>query len=326
MAIGIVSVGGYVPPDVIGNATIGNWAHVTEDWIESRTGIKERRYARDDMATSDMAVNAARPLVADPEVKENVGVVVLATATPDQPQPATASFVQDGLGLRAVPAFDVNAVCSGFLYSLTVAEAMMANRCDAKYGLVVGADKFSSIMDRDDPRTVSLFGDGAGAVLLGHVPDAYGIQGAALLADGGAADLVRVEGGGTRHPLDSDSLDAGEQLFRMEGRAVRDWGLQFVPKVVQDALSQAGWSAADVDRVILHQGNTRLVEALAEALGISDDKVALTAPEFGNTAAASIPLTLFEEHNRRPLRRGERVLLASVGGGMTAAALAMTWY
>ncbi|AQW56391.1 3-oxoacyl-ACP synthase III family protein [Streptomyces violaceusniger] len=326
MPIGIVSIGGYVPPLVVNNEQIGRWAVTEEGWIESRTGIAERRYAEEDVSTSELATRAALPLLKNPGVAESVGALVLATATPDQPQPATASFVQRRLGLKQVPSFDVNAVCSGFLYGLTVAEALMATRVGADYALVIGADKYSSIMDRADRRTVSLFGDGAGAVLLGRVPEGYGIQGASLIADGEAASLVRVEAGGTRRPLTAERLQAGEHFFRMEGRAVRDWGLQFVPKAAQQALEQAGMSIEAIDRVVFHQGNTRLVHSLAEAMGVEQDRLAITAPTLGNTAAASIPLTLARDHAHRPLRRGERVLLAAVGGGMTAAATVLTWY
>ncbi|KEF16089.1 3-oxoacyl-ACP synthase [Streptomyces rimosus] len=326
MPIGITSVGGYVPPHVVDNAQIGRWAEVSEDWIQSRTGILQRRYGSDELTTSDMATRAARPLLEDASLRQRVGVVILAPATRDQPQPATATFVQGQLGLHAVPAFDVNAVCSGFLFGMAIAEALLTTRGVSDHALVIGADKYSTIIDRADRRTVSLFGDGAGAVLLGPVPDGYGIQGASLLADGRATSFVRVEAGGTRPPLTPERRKAGEHLFRMEGRSVRDWGLQFVPKAVHEALHQAHLTVDEIDRAVFHQGNTRLVYSLADEIGIEHSKLALTAPCYGNTAAASIPLTLKEEHAQRPLQRGDRVLLASVGGGMTAAAMVLTWY
>ena len=251
--------------------------------------------------------------------------MVVATTTPDQPQPATAVFVQDKLGLQEVPAFDLNAVCSGFLYALDVADALLTAHPDWASVLVIGADKYSDIMDRGDRRTVSLFGDGAGAVLLGRVPEGHGVRGSALAADGRARDYVRVEAGGSRRP-DREGADPAAHLFRMDGRAVRSWALQVVPKVVDRALHQAGLGVDDIDRVVFHQGNTRLVESLADALGIERGKVALSAPLLGNTAAASIPLTLHQEQARRPFQRGENILLAAVGGGMTAAASVLTWY
>ncbi|MFI2027690.1 3-oxoacyl-ACP synthase III family protein [Streptomyces buecherae] len=326
MPVGIVSVSGYIPKKVISNSEIASETGVSEEWIESRTGILERRYAADELATSDLAVRAAEPLLRDDSVRQDVGAVIVATATPDQPQPATASFVQSGLRLPPIPAFDVNAVCSGFLYALSVGEGLMSAHSITGNALIIGSDKFSSIMDKADPRTVSLFGDGAGAVLLGQVPDGYGIQGRSLIADGSASQFVRVEGGGSRSPLDAEAIASGGRFFRMEGRAVREWALQFVPKAVHEALLQAGLSIGDLDRVVFHQGNTRMVQSLAAELGIATEKVALTAPLWGNTAAASIPLTLARENDQRRLRRGERVLLASVGGGMTAAAMCLTWF
>ncbi|WP_428935937.1 3-oxoacyl-ACP synthase III family protein [Streptomyces sp. ACT015] len=326
MPLGILDVSGYVPRQVVGNSDISSRAGVDKGWIESRTGILERRYAPDRVATSDLAVQAAEPLVRDKSVRQRMGAVIVATATPDQPQPATASFVQAGLQLPPLPAFDVNAVCSGFLYAIAAAEGVLAAQPSAAYALVIGADKFSSIMDPNDPRTVSLFGDGAGAALLGQVPEGYGIRGKALVADGATADFVRVEGGGTRAPLDPEAISAGDQLFRMDGRAVKEWALQFVPKVVDEALLQAGESIDDMDRVIFHQGNANLVQSLATKIGIPPEKVALTAPFWGNTAAASIPLTLSHENELRGIRRGEKILLASVGGGMTAAAVVLTWF
>ncbi|GGX44694.1 3-oxoacyl-ACP synthase III family protein [Streptomyces chryseus] len=326
MGIGIVAVGGYVPPGTVDNEKISEWTGTDPAWVESRTGISERHYAPEEMSTSEMAVAAAAPLLEDTRLRARIALLVTATSTPDQPQPATAVLVQQQLDLPILPAFDVNAVCSGFLYAMATAQALMAQRASGDCALVVGADKYSTIMDRSDRKTVSLFGDGAGAVVLGHVPDGYGIHGVALLADGQSTSLVRVEAGGTRKPLTPERMENGDHLFRMDGRAVREWGLQFVPKAVNEALEQAGLTVSDMDRVVLHQGNTRLVEALGQALGVPEDKLALTAPDYGNTAAASIPLTLFSEHSRRPFSRGERILLASVGGGMTAGAIVLTWY
>ncbi|MFJ2060104.1 3-oxoacyl-ACP synthase III family protein [Streptomyces sp. NPDC087908] len=326
MGIGILSVGGYVPPTVVDNEQISEWAGTDPEWVAARTGISERHYAPAGMATSEMAAEAAAPLLEDESLRTRIGLLITATSTPDQPQPATAVMVQQRLDLPVLPAFDVNAVCSGFLYALATARAMLAQQDGGECALVVGADKYSTIMDRTDRKTVSLFGDGAGAVVLGPVPDGYGIHAVALLADGQSTSLVRVEAGGTRKPLTAQRVADGEHLFRMDGRAVRDWGLQFVPKAVDEALDHAGLTVGDIDRVVFHQGNTRLVEALGREMGIPQDKLALTAPEYGNTAAASIPLTLSHEHARKPFTRGERILLASVGGGMTAGAVVLTWY
>ncbi|MFJ3644502.1 3-oxoacyl-ACP synthase III family protein [Streptomyces murinus] len=327
MAIGVISVGAHLPERVVTNREIAAWANVTEQWVAERTGILERHYAAAGEATSDLALPAARAALSEagPEARERLAALIVATCTPDHPQPSTAAIVQAGLGLPALPAFDVNAVCSGFLYALTLAKALL-NGQHEQYALVVGADVFSRLMDRSDRKTVSLFGDGAGAVVLGPVPESYGIHASTLLANGELHDYVKVAAGGSRTPLDERARSAGEHLFRMDGRAVREYAMTTLHKVVGQTLAECGAQIEDVDRVVLHQANTRLLEAFAAEAGIHPDKVALTAPNLGNTAAASVPLTLYHTHRARPLERGERVLLASIGGGMTAAATLMTWY
>ncbi|MFC1436241.1 3-oxoacyl-ACP synthase III family protein [Streptacidiphilus sp. N1-3] len=330
MAMGLLGLGGHVPPVVINNAQVAEWTGVDENWIVERTGILERRYREPGTTTSDLALHAAREaLAARPGSENRLGLIIVATSTPDQPQPATGVVLQNKLGLSDIPAFDVNAVCSGFLYALAVADSMLSARL-ARQGsdcaLVVGTDIYSSLMNRTDRRTVSLFGDGAGAVLLGPVPEGYGVLGWRLAAHGEYRDLVEVPAGGTRMAVDARAREAGEHLFRMKGREVRDYALGILPKVVGEALDQSGIRLEDVDRFILHQANTRLVEACIQELGVDPDRVPLTAPHFGNTAAASIPLTLRAEHERRPFRRGERLVLAGVGGGMTAGAVVVRWY
>lgn len=330
MSLGLLGLGGYVPPLVIDNAQVAQWTGKQESWIDERTGIVERRYREAGTVTSDLALHAARQaLAAQPEARERLGLIIVATSTPDQPQPSTGAILQDKLGLSDIPAFDINAVCSGFLYSLAVADSMLAAQLSGQGGdhaLVVGADIYSSLMDRTDARTVSLFGDGAGAVLLGPVPAGYGVLGWRLVTHGEYRGLVEVPAGGTRAELDARARTAGEHLFRMRGREVRDYALRTLPKVVGEALDRAGIRLEDVDRFILHQANTRLVEACCREMGIDPARVPLTAPHFGNTAAASIPLTLRAEHERRPFRRGERLVLAGVGGGMTAGAVVVRWY
>jgi 3-oxoacyl-[acyl-carrier-protein] synthase-3 len=329
MGFGFLGLGGHVPPLVIDNRQVAEWTGVEESWIVERTGILERRYREPGTATSDLAVHAAREALAALPDTGRLGVMVVATSTPDQPQPSTGAILQDKLGLSDVPAFDVNAVCSGFLYALAVADSMLSARLaegGGDHALVVGSDMYSSLMDRTDRRTVSLFGDGAGAVLLGPVPDGYGVLGWRLAAHGEHRELVQVTAGGTRTPLDARSREAGEHLFRMRGREVRDYALGVLPKVIGEALDSAGVALAEVDRFILHQANTRLVEACTRELGVDPDRVPLTAPQFGNTATASIPLTLRAENGLRPFRRGERLVLAGVGGGMTAGAVVVRWY
>lgn len=327
MPVGIVATGAYVPPRTIENKEISVWADTTETWLTERTGIHQRRYAEPGTTTSDLASEAVHDLFGKyPEARADTGLIVLATSTPDQPQPATAARLQHRIGLSGLPSLDVNAVCSGFVYALAVAEALLLRGTAGPAALVVGADMYSTIMDRTDRRTVSLFGDGAGAVLLAPVPQGYGIHATRVVTDSDHHELVEVTAGGTREPLDAAAREAGRHLFRMNGPAVLGYAMQRVPKVIDEALDAAGVGLDDIDRLILHQGNTRMLEGLARHLGVDMDKVPLTAPKWGNTGAASIPVTLQDAHEQRPLERGERILLASVGGGMTAGASVLTWY
>lgn len=330
MRLGFLGLGGHVPPVVVDNGQIADWTGVEKSWVVERTGILERRYREPGTATSDLALHAAREaLTVLPGAQDRLGLIIVATSTPDQPQPSTGAILQNKLGLTNVPAFDVNAVCSGFIYALAVADSMLSARMSGQGGdcaLVVGADIYSSLMNRTDRRTVGLFGDGAGAVLLGPVPDEYGVLGWRLATHGEHRDLVEVQAGGTRTPLDARARDAGEHLFRMQGRAVREYALRVLPKVISEAIDSVGLRLEEVDRLILHQANTRLVETCCRELGIDPARVPLTAPLFGNTAAASVPLTLRAAHERRPFQRGERLVLAGVGGGMTAGAVVARWY
>lgn len=326
MGVGVVGLGMSVPRQVVNNRTVAAWAATTTEWIENRTGVLERRYASPGVVTSDLGAAAVRACLLDAGVAAGqVGVVVVATSTPDQPQPATAVHVQRKAGLPAGAAFDVNAVCSGFIYGLVTAAGLLQMGPGNEIAVCVGADIYSRIMNRADRKTVSLFGDGAGAVAMTAVPDGYGLLGHSLTADGSTADYVRVPAGGSAMPASEGTVRTAAHTFHMDGRAVRDFALTTVPKTVEDALSSAGVTVDEIDRVIIHQGNVNLVRALGRELGVPDDKLAFTADMFGNTAAASISLTLAHSHQRSPLRRDELVLLASIGGGMTTGAAVLRW-
>jgi 3-oxoacyl-(acyl-carrier-protein) synthase III len=327
MAVGVLAVGSHVPEQVIDNDEISAWTGAPAGWVAERTGIHHRRYAAAGAVTSDLARDAAaRVLAQRPEARDQISALIVATCTPDVPQPATAAVLQHKLGLRSIPAFDVNAVCCGFLYGLRIADGLLAGAAPGDQVLVVGADMFSTIMNRDDRRTVSLFGDGAGAVLVGRVPDGYGLLATRLITDGEFHHYVGVEAGGTRTPLDDRARSAGDHLLRMDGRSIKDYAIATLGKLVGGILEDVGLNIADIDRFVLHQANVRLLEAFAADNGIDPAKVVLTAPDLGNTAVASIPITLDAAGAQRPFQRGEHVLMAAIGGGMTAAATLLRWY
>ncbi|WP_024806039.1 3-oxoacyl-ACP synthase III family protein [Nocardia sp. BMG51109] len=324
MAVGIVAMSGYVPSREIAATDIAEWTGADAQRIIERTGVGLRRYAAPGQATSDLAVRAVRGLPDfDPAT---IRYLIVATSTPDQPQPSTAAIVQGKLGLEGVPAFDVNAVCTGFLYALVIGSRLLDAGDDDGMVLMVGADRYSGIVDRTDWRTCALFGDGAGAVLLGQVPDGFGIRGHTLTAHGSHRDLVGVAAGGSARPTTGDELAAGADRFRMQGRPVKEYALDALPEVVDSALALSGLEVGDVHRAFLHQGNVRLVEACADVLKLSRDRVPITADRFGNTAAASIPLTMVADRDDTAFARGEHYLLAGIGGGMTAGAVVATWY
>jgi 3-oxoacyl-[acyl-carrier-protein] synthase-3 len=328
MEIGITALGAYVPGRIIDNATISGWTGATETWITERTGVEERRYAGPQQTTSDLALQASLGALAQcPGLDAaELDLIVVGTSTPDQPQPATATILQNKLGLRGMPAFDLNAVCSSFIYGLSVAHAWLASRRPTGHALVVGVDRYSTIMDRSDRRTVTLFGDGAGAAVLGPVPDGFGVRASRLIAHGEHHELVEVVAGGTREPLDVDALAGNRHLFRMNGRAVKDYAVRFVTDLVTDVLNEAGLDADEISHYVFHQGNPRLVEAFRDALDLDPARVPIVAGRYGNTAASSIPLTLATLDREERLVRGEHVVLAAVGGGMTGGAAVMTWH
>lgn len=327
MPVGILGFGAHAPADVIDNEVIGSWTGASPEWIEERTGILRRRYARPETRTSDLAHLAVLDLLrARPTAVDEADALIVATSTPDQPQPATAAILQDRIGRTGIPAFDLNAVCSGFLFGLEVATALVERVAGPRTVLLVAADKYSSIMDRRDRRTVSLFGDGAGAVLVGRVPEGYGVHAVRTVTHGQLRELVEVVGGGTRRPLDPEAFAAGEHLFRMQGRQVKAYALETLPPLIDDVLGSSGMTLSDVDRFVFHQANPRLLESLVKSMGIDLGRVEFTAPDFGNTGSASILITLRAAHENRLVVRGERILFAAVGGGMTAGAAVTTWY
>ncbi|WP_336214984.1 3-oxoacyl-ACP synthase III family protein [Nonomuraea sp. LPB2021202275-12-8] len=327
MAVGVVGLGAYVPERVITNAHVSRWTGMPEEWIEERTGIVERRYVTAGTATSDLALVAANEaLDGEPDSRERLGALVVATTTPDVPQPATAAILQHKLHLKSVPAFDVNAACSGFVYALAIAEGLLKAHRSGGRALVVGADILSSVTNRKDRRTASLFGDGAGAMLLGEVPPGYGFLTTRMITDGEYHHVVGVDAGGTRMELDEEARAGGKHYVHMDGRTVKNWVLPTLRKLVEQVLDDCGLELGDISRFVFHQANGRMLETLAADLGVGLDRVPLTTRRYGNIGGASVPFTLHESHRLRPLERGERILLAAAGAGLCAGATILHWY
>jgi 3-oxoacyl-[acyl-carrier-protein] synthase-3 len=308
-SVGIVGLGAYLPGAPVGNDAIGEETGADLEWIRDRIGIDTRHYAAPDELTSEVATRAARQAVEGSSVDPDL--VVLATITADSQIPASACYVQDQLGLHGVPALDVNAACSGFVYALVTAAGMVHSGV-ARRPLVIGADIFTRCVNPTDRRTAPLFGDGAGAVQLGPVPAGYGILAAELWADGSQAPLATLPHTGA--------------WFEMNGRGVSDVVMRVGPKVLHAALAKAGVRLEQLNRLLVHQANPHMVRRLSEFVGLAEDVVPDYGRRTGNIASASVPVTLALAHQERPFRDGDLIAMVAVGAGMTAGAVIARWY
>jgi 3-oxoacyl-[acyl-carrier-protein] synthase-3 len=291
------------------------------DWIVQRTGILARHHVEPGQATSDLAIAAARSCLADAGVSaDEIDFIIVATMTPDHYTPSSSALVQSALGCRC-PAIDVNAACSGFMYALIIGAQFVKTGC-ARNVLVIGADVMSMVVDPQDKKTYPLFGDGGGATLLtpddsGRGGESCGILSYRLASEGELSQLLVVPAGGSRLPINSSVLENREQYLRMEGKAVFKWAVRLIPEVTQELLGQAGLTLGDVDLFILHQANRRILDSAVEYLGIPPEKVFMNLDEYGNTSAASIPLSLDEAIRSGRIQRGSRVLLCGFGAGLS---------
>jgi acetoacetyl-CoA synthase len=327
MAVGILGTGSYLPARVVTNAELATLVPDADPaWVSRKTLIEARRFAAPDEAASDLAAHAAvRALERARIGAADIDYVIVSTSTGDSPQPPTASIVQDLIGARQAASFDVNVVCSGFVFALAIAHGLVALRPEAK-ALVVAADVYSRILDFSDRRTAVLFGDGAGAAVVGAVPDAYGILGVELVTRGDAAELIRVEAGGSRLPASAETVASGAHYFRMDGRGVRDFVADHVPQVLADLLDRLGLHAKDVDHLIPHQANGVMLRDLVRDAGLDGAHTHLTLERYGNVGSASVPVALDVAARSGALRDDELVLLAGFGGGMSVGATLLRWY
>ncbi|MEU3737554.1 ketoacyl-ACP synthase III [Streptomyces sp. NPDC032198] len=324
--VGVLGTGSCLPEHVVSNATVAELAGVTPDWIERKTGIRERRYAADHQASSDLAATAARRALDAVGLRpDQVRWIIVATSTPDHPQPATATLVQEQLGAFGAAAFDVNAVCAGFVAALQVATRLLAGVQEDGYALVIGAEVYSRIIDRQDRRTAPLFGDGAGAVVLGPVPDGRGVLGTGMRTDAHLHELIGVPAGGSRLPASEKTVDLGQHYFQMQGRNVRDYVTSHLPSAVSGLLEHFDVKPEQVDHFVPHQANGVMLRDVWELLGLSGAQAHLPVEFHGNTGAASIPLALDHACRAGRLADDELIVLAGFGGGMTMTTALLTW-
>ena len=299
------------------------------DWIVQRTGIQSRYHAGKGQAVSDMCIAAARKCLANSKIDpQSIDLIVIGTITPDHACPSTACIVQAALGCPAM-AMDVNAACSGFVYGLITASQFLSTG-SVKRALVIGADKISMLTDPKDLKTYPLFGDGAGAVVLAAdaTPEpgsASGILDFHLAAEGELGQSLLIPGGGSRMPFSQDVLDNRLQYLKMDGKPVFKWAVRVIPDAIRGALGRTGLSLDDIDLIIPHQANIRIIDAAIETLGVSPEKVFVNVDRYGNTSAASIPIAIHEAVQQGRIERGSNVLMVGFGAGLTWGSVLLRW-
>jgi len=314
----IVGTGSYLPEKILTNRDLESAVDTTDEWIFTRTGIRQRHIAADGEKTSDLALNASRNALQSAGIAAgDLDLIVMATTTPDMVFPSTACQLQAKLGVRNCPAFDVQAVCSGFVYGLSTADSLMRTG-QYRNALVVGAEVYSRILDWSDRATCVLFGDGAGAVVLRR-DSSPGILSSHLHADGSYTNLLMVPG------TVSGGKVSGRPLLQMDGGAVFKFAVKALDDLVEEALAANGMQKSDIDWLVPHQANIRIIQASAKKLGLSMEKVVVTVDRHANTSAASIPLALDEAVRDGRIRGGQHVLLEAVGGGFTWGAALVKW-
>ncbi|MDR5709509.1 MAG: beta-ketoacyl-ACP synthase III [Armatimonadota bacterium] len=321
----IVGVGCCVPDRVLTNADLERMVNTTDEWITARTGIRERRVAREDQATSDLALEAAREALRAASVSaEDLDLILVGTATPDAIFPATGCILQDRLGARAAAAVDISAACSSFMYAMAMAHAHIVAGL-AQRVLVVGADVLSRIVNWKDRATCVLFGDAAGAVVLVPSEGRRGILSFWLGADGSGASLIAQPAGGSRLPASRETVEQGLHYLTMNGREVFKFATRVIPRAIEEVCRRARVDPEEVDLFIPHQANIRIIQAAAQRLGQPLEKFFVNVDRYGNTSAASVPVALYEAVATGRLRPGDLAVLVAFGAGLTWGACALRW-
>jgi 3-oxoacyl-[acyl-carrier-protein] synthase-3 len=321
----IISVGSYVPERILTNAELEKMVDTTDEWITSRTGIKERHLAAENEFTSDMAAAAAQRAMDKAGITaDQIDLIIVATITPDMLFPSTAALVQNKLGARKAAAFDIEAACSGFIYALEIGQQFIMTRTYETV-LVIGAERLSSIVNWKDRNTCVLFGDGAGAAILQHRPDAHGLLTACMGADGDKAMLLCMPGGGSRIPATTDSVEAGLHHLQMDGKETFKNAVNAMLTAAQEALRRCEVDISQIKLVIPHQANRRIIDAVGDRLGVKPEQLFVNLDKYGNTSAASVAIALDEVVTKGLIQRGDLVLMVVFGAGLTWAAAVIEW-
>jgi len=325
IAAKITGVAGYVPPKVLTNADLEKMVETNDEWIRTRTGIRERHIAENGTASSHLATEAAKTLLAKTKTDPSeIDLIIVASVTPDMFFPATACLVQDRLGAKRAWGFDLSAACSGFAYALTVGAQFVGSGAHRKV-LVIGSDVMSSILDYKDRSTCVLFGDGAGAVLVEPAKDGEGILDYSHDVDGSGGQYLYMPGGGSLHPPTHETIDKNMHVVHQEGSQVFKYAVRRMAELAACLLERNGFTSDDLALVVPHQANLRIIRAMQQRLGVDDSKVMVNIDKYGNTTGGTIPLGLRDAVDEGRLKKGDLVLLAAVGAGYTTGGLLMRW-
>lgn len=325
ISVGIIGTGAYLPEKVLTNKDLEKMVDTSDEWIVSRTGIRERRIASEEQASSDLALPAAeRALEAAGISAADLDLIIVATVTPDMAFPSTACVLQDRLDASKAAAFDLSAACSGFLYGLASGAQFIQNGM-YRYVLVVGVECLSKITDWTDRNTCVLFGDGAGAAVLGPVAEGEGFKAFELGADGSGGALLHQRGGGSRHPITPDMIDERLQYVYMNGREVFKFAVRVMETATDQVVAKAEWNKEDIDFLVPHQANIRIIEPARNRLKLPRDRVVVNVDRYGNMSSASIPVALDEAVREGRIHKGDKLILVGFGGGLTWGAAALTW-
>jgi len=320
----ITGIQGYVPEYVLTNKELGTLVDTNDEWIVSRTGIKERRILKgENKGSSDLGAEAIKLLLKKTNTSvEEIDLIICATATPDMMFPSTACIISDKIGANNICAFDIMAACSGFLYAITTASKFIESGTYKK-AIVVGADKMSSIVDYTQRTTCVLFGDGAGAVLLEPNSEGLGVQDTILRSDGSGREFLKLKAGGSLRPASHETVDAKEHYIYQDGQPVFKAAVKNMADVSEEIMNRNNLNADDIAWLVPHQANKRIIDATSKRMGIGDDKVMRNIERYGNTTAATIPLCLWEWEDK--LNKGDNLILAAFGGGFTWGSIYLKW-
>ncbi|MEI6514919.1 MAG: beta-ketoacyl-ACP synthase III [bacterium] len=315
--VAITGIGSYVPERILTNAELEKMVDTTDEWIVTRSGIRERRIARPDQATSDLAAEAAKRAMTSAKVTpQEVDLIIVATLSPDMPMPNTACFVQHLIGAKNATCIGMEAACSGFLFALDMAnQYLLTGRF--KTALVIGAEKLSGVTDWQDRTTCVLFGDGAGAVVLQARTTGEGILSVVTGSDGSLAHLLNIPAGGSRTPASVETIEKRLHFMKMEGKEVFKHAVRAMCEASRKAVEQAGLTLNDIACIVPHQANMRIVEAIRDRLGVGPEKVFINLDKYGNMSAASIPVALDEAIQQGRIKQGDNVVFVAFGGGLT---------